>query len=186
MGINIIANQRMGSASRSCVLEARAYMSGILILQFDCVRRNQRCAERERANVQRPDDEADQGDERKAALGYLATAFAALHAEHALAEFYPNHDDLHGGEEVANVLNGRGEPGIEVAPFVTVVEEELVERGCEADDGTDDGAEKRCICELPCHVHGLLGLWAKVVEPVLRLEIAFLFETVGRLYNALR
>jgi hypothetical protein len=58
-----------------------------------------------RVDVQRPDDEPDNGDERKALLRDFSTLLTSLHAQHALAKFHPNHNDLHRSEKVSDILD---------------------------------------------------------------------------------
>lgn len=96
-----------------------------------------------------------------------------------MAEFYPDHDDLHGGEELADVLDRGGEPRIQVSALGTAVEEELVQGRSEANDGADDGSKERRVGELPCHFDNLLGLGAEAVEPVASLEVSSLLNAVG-------
>ena len=59
VGINIIENQSIGSASISLVFDTSAQIRGMLILI--CVNWRERVA-RSTKDLQRPDDESEQGD----------------------------------------------------------------------------------------------------------------------------
>jgi hypothetical protein len=151
VGMSIMLNQSMGSALRSFVRDAMAQMRGMLIL-FG-VSRVYGGLLRE---LHRPDDESKHGDERQTPLVHFATRLTTLHAQHALAEFYPDNDNLRGRKQLADVFDGRREPGIEIPALIARTEEQAMKRRRKTDNRANEGTKKRSVGELPGNVESLL------------------------------
>lgn len=102
----------------------------------------------QRDTDQWPDDKADDGDDGKWLPRHIATLLSFLVAQHCLRELDAHYNYLEGCKEVADVFDRRGQPGVEVTAFVGGAEEESVQGWHQADDCTNDGANKRWIPEL--------------------------------------
>jgi hypothetical protein len=115
-----------------------------------------------------------------------AAVLAALHAAHALAQLDAHDDDLHRREQLADVLDRRREPRVQISALITRVEEQTVQRGRQADDGADKGAQQRRVGELPGYREDGLGAWAEGIVPGECFEVSFLLERVGGAHDTVR
>lgn len=93
----------------------------------------------------RPQNEPHERDGRPWTPGHAAGGFALFPLEEGGGEFDPHDDDLQGREEVADVLEGCCEPGVEVAAVLLVGEEEGVQGWDEADQCTDASSDERWV-----------------------------------------
>lgn len=77
VGINIIANQSIGSASRIPVFVARAYMIAMEILRH--VSSNAKVKGKQKEDIHRPHDKPCNGNKSKTGLRYRPTLLPPLH-----------------------------------------------------------------------------------------------------------